>query len=297
MEPIPHAVFEAAVSVAGEALHWKDSLRQLLRSSGVSENGYERYADRSKYQIMRNIWADLDRAGDRGGQVQRRIVQELANLDTPDPHVPDVAAGRDAIANLRRLATDASLLVRPEEAERSARRAAAQQSRTLATTRGERLRDLNADFLAFHSDSDKQRRGYQFEKLLAALFRLEELDYHGAYKTDTDQVDGAVVLDSFTYLLEARWRQVVASDADLAALTHKVERRLDATRGLFISMAGFRDEAVQLYRLAKENRLILMDGQDLTWVLEGRIGFADALRAKVGAATIEGNPYLRLANL
>lgn len=62
-------------------------------------------------------------------------------------------------------------------------------------------------------------------------------------------------------------------------------------------MAGFREEAVQLYRLAKENRLILMDGQDLAWVLEGRIGFADALRAKVGAATIQGNPYLRLTTL
>ncbi len=42
MESIPLSVFEAAVQVAGSALHYKDSLKQLLRSSGVSANGAER---------------------------------------------------------------------------------------------------------------------------------------------------------------------------------------------------------------------------------------------------------------
>lgn len=297
VEPVPYSVFEAAVAVAGQSLHWKASLKQILRSCGVSENGYERYRDLSKYQIMRNIWADLDRAGPSGRKVQHRIVRELANLHAPDPKVPDAEAGTQAIAILRRLATEAQILVSPEEAARKAKRAAAADAVSQLTTRRQRIDKLRDQFLSLHREDDKQRRGYQFEKLLASLFRLEELEYQGSYKTETDQIDGAVTLDAFTYLLEARWRQSRAADAELGTLTHKVERRLDATRGLFISMAGFRDEAVQLYRRAKENRLVLVDGQDLAWILEGHIGFADALREKVRAATVEGDPYLRLVTL
>jgi hypothetical protein len=60
---------------------------------------------------------------------------------------------------------------------------------------------------------------------------------------------------------------------------------------------GFRDEATAQYRQAKENRLILVDGQDLQLILEGRFDLLDALREKVKAAATRGEPYLRLATL
>jgi hypothetical protein len=156
---------------------------------------------------------------------------------------------------------------------------------------------LNDTFRALGSETDKQRRGYAVEKLLAALFRLAELEYRGSYKTETDQIDGAVTLDAFTYLIEARWRQSPASDTDLGGLAHKVERRIDATRGLFISMAGFRQEAVDLYRRSKDNRLVLLDGADVTWILDGRIDFVEALREKVRAASVQGDPFVPLWTL
>jgi Restriction endonuclease len=110
-------------------------------------------------------------------------------------------------------------------------------------------------------------------------------------------IDGAVTLDAFTYLIEARWRQSPASDSDLGGLSHKVERRIDATRGLFISMAGFRPEAVDLYRRPKNNRLVLLDGADVTLILEGRIDFVEALREKVRAASVQGDPFVPLWTL
>lgn len=297
VEPVPYPVYEAAVAVAGEALHWKQSLERIVRASGVAQKTYDRYQHLSKYQILRNIWGDLDAVGNKGRIVQHRIVKALANLDAPDPKAPDRAAGARALAELRRLATEAQMLVSPEEAERQARRAAAADAANEISIRRERLEALRQEFLALHALGDKQRRGYAFEKLLSGMFRLSELEYRGAYKTATDQIDGAVTLDSFTYLLEARWRKERAADAELGALTHKVERRLDATRGLFVSTAGYRDEAVNLYRLAKENRLVLVDGQDLAYILEGRISLVEGLREKVRAATIEGEPLLRLATL
>lgn len=297
MEPVPYPVYEAAVAVAGEALYWKGSLERILRAAGVAQKTYDRYQHLSKYQILRNVWGDLDGVGKNGRLVQHQIVKALASLDAPDPKAPDREAGARAIAELRRLATQAHILVSPQDAERQARRAAAADAASQASIRRERLEALHTEFIALHALDDAQRRGYAFEKLLSGMFRLSELEYHGSYKTETDQIDGAVTLDSFTYLLEARWRKELAADADLGALTHKVERRLDATRGLFVSMAGYRDEAVNLYRLAKENRLVLVDGQDLTWILEGRISLVEGLREKVRAATVEGEPFLRLATL
>lgn len=296
-EPVPYSVFEAAVRVAGAALHFKRSLEQILRNSGVSENGYARHRDLSKYLIMRSIWDDLDRAGPRGRKVQHRIITALANVDRPEPSAPDQPAGRAAIADLRRLATEAKLLVSPEDEERKQRRDAAAAKIQVATSRRERLSVLNRTFVDWHTEIDRQRRGYGFERLLNDLFDLSELEHHCSYKTAVDQVDGSVTFEAFTYLVEARWRQDAAAASDLETFSSKVARRLDATRGMFISMAGFRDEAVQMYRLARDNRLILIDGQDLTWILEDRIDLADALKAKVQAAQVRGEPYLRLAEI
>lgn len=297
MEPIPLSVFEAAVQVAGSALHFKSSLKQLLRNSGVSANGAERYSHLTKYQIFRSTWDDLDRAGTRGRKVQYRLITELANLDKPDTKVPDLAAGQRAIADLRRLAQQANLLVAPEDLARAERRKAAATAVAESTSKREQLAALNDRFQTLHRQSNKQRRGYDLEKLLAALFRWAELDYHGSYKTETDQIDGAVTLDSFTYLIEARWREEVAVATDLVAFADKVEHRIDATRGLFVSMAGFRPTAVDRYRRAKENRLVLLDGGDLAWILEGRVDFTEALRAKVRAASIQGDPYVSVHSL
>lgn len=297
VEPVPFPVFEAAVRVAGEALHWKSSLKQILRNSGVSENGYARYSDLSKYQIFRHIWDDLANAGARGRKVQHNMIAALANLDGPDPKAPDPAAARKAIADLRRLAQQANLLVSPEDLAREERRRAAASKAQEVSAKRKQLAALNETFRGLHSEADKQKRGYAFEKLLAALFRLAELEYHGSYKTETDQIDGALTLDAFTYLIEARWRHSPASDSDLGGLAHKVERRIDATRGLFISMAGFRQEAVNLYRRSKDNRLVLVDGADLTWILEGRIDFVEALREKVRAASVQGDPFVPVSTL
>jgi hypothetical protein len=200
-----------------------------------------------------------------------------------------------AIEDLRRLAKRSQLLVDPEQLKQRQRKeevAAAIEARTF---RSQKLAALRKQFQALHQEANTQSRGYAFEKLLAELFRTYEFDFTGSYKTEIDQVDGALVLDGFTYLVEARWRQQSAVEADLAGLSNKASRRIHATRAIFISMAGFRPEVVAQYRLAHESRLILIDGEDLALIFEGRVELPDALRAKTHAASVDGEPHLRLA--
>lgn len=295
--PIPLPVYEAVVRVCGETLHWKSTLRRAMRRAGVSENGFARYEGLSKFVIARSILDDLERVGAKGWRVQRRLVAELASIDRPEAQAPDQQAGREALEDLRRVAVQEDVLLNPEEVERQRRRAEAANRALEVSSKLASRQDLYSQFLALHKETNKQARGFAFERLLSKLFRLYELEYTGSYKTETDQIDGSLVLASFTYLLEARWRADPAADADLGGFTHKVERRLDATRGIFLSMAGFRTEAVQLYRLAKDNKLILVDGQDLTYMLEGRLDLTEGLLEKVRAAAVRGEPYLRLVDL
>lgn len=296
MTSIPLDVFEAAVRVAGEALFWKSSLRHIFRASGVSENAATRYEQLSKYQAMRTAWDDLDRVGSRGRVVQKNIIQALANLEKPDPKV-DQQVGMRAIEELRRLAKRSQLLVDPEELKRQQRVDAVSAAADSRASRTERLAELKRQFQDLHRESNTQTRGYAFEKLLADLFRTYEFDFTGSYKTEIDQVDGALVLDGFTYLIEARWRLQPAVEVDLAGLSNKASRRIHATRAIFISMAGFRSEVVAQYRLAHDSRLILIDGEDLALIFEGRVELPDALRAKTHAASVDGEPHLRLATI
>lgn len=298
--PLPVVLFETVVKVCGTSLYWRKSVLRVFRSAGIKQTTIDTYetSGKSKFEVARWALDDLNRSGRRGWIVQRRVVSELANLGHPEDKVPDLAAGQRALDALRKAAQESHLLIDPHELERRRRRAAHARASAERSRRELELQQLHETFEVLRSPAqNKQARGYALERLLAGLFRLEELDYTGSFKTETDQVDGSVVVDAFTYLLEARWRDEVAADAELSTFLNKVERRLDATRGLFISMAGFRPAAVNLYRLSKENKLILMSGEDLSMVLGGRISFADALREKIRAASTRGEPYLQLATL
>lgn len=296
MSAIHHSVFEAAVRVAGEALYWKRSLKRILRTSGVSQKVVTQYEHLTKYQILREVWDRLDGVGDKGVKVQKRIVAQLANLDSPEPQA-DQRSGQAALEDLRRVSRAYGLLVDPHEQARKHEREKRKQEAEERGERERRLKELLDRFLKLHQEQNVQRRGYEFERLLADLFRLYELDFKGSYRTEIDQVDGALSFDSFTYLLEARWRQQPAVEADLVQLSGKVERRIEATRGIFISMAGFRPEVVDLYRLSRGQRLIFVDGQDLALILEDWVELPEALRVKVSAASVDGEPLLQLRSL
>jgi hypothetical protein len=75
----------------------------------------------------------------------------------------------------------------------------------------------------------------------------------------------------------------------------KVRSRIESTRGLFLSVAGFRSEV--LAEAAALLNLVLMDGQDLTLVLEGRISLREALRLKLDRAAQQESSSIRSVNM
>ena len=70
---MPYAVQAALVEAAGKLFWYWAAYEHFLRTAGVSESAVERLTrDRpGKYEVMRHLLRDLDKAGHRGQQVQR----------------------------------------------------------------------------------------------------------------------------------------------------------------------------------------------------------------------------------
>jgi hypothetical protein len=91
---------------------------------------------------------------------------------------------------------------------------------------------------------DPQARGYSLEDLLAELCEANEIQYRRPFKTQTEQMDGHFKFKGFDYLVEARWRREQPDLQDLGGFKTKVDKMISSTRGLFLSVVGFRPEVV-----------------------------------------------------
>jgi hypothetical protein len=144
------------------------------------------------------------------------------------------------------------------------------------------------------NDDERQGRGYKLERLLADLFRAHDMEYRPSYKIDGEQIDGTFHFRGFTYLVEARWRTSPPTAGDLLDFKAKVDGKIDSTRGVFISMAGYDENVLDhVVRTARgsRNNVILFDGRDVTLLFEGAIGLEDGLTAKIDAAEQEGRMW------
>lgn len=108
-------VQSAAVRACRDALHWRDGLRALFTSAGVPASLYDRYdiPGNSKAKIAWAVFSTLQDCGESGYALQRKVVEELCRMTKPSPDAQDQRAGKEALAELKREATAAKVLVDP----------------------------------------------------------------------------------------------------------------------------------------------------------------------------------------
>ena len=291
---VPYALQEAAVQACGTVFWYKRPLKALLVRAGVPPALVEKYADASKFIMVREILAELDARGESGVRVQHQLVRELAAMRTvADPDNKE--AGLKALAELREVARQFGL-IEDEQAKRGdgeTRRRAAEEKQHAIAARAKGLAELHARYTELALDPDAHQRGYDLQDLLEALFKLHDIPYQPPYRKGTvEETDGFFTFRSFDYLLEARWRKNQPPIADLRAFSGKVKAKIESTRGLFLSIPGFRDEVVT--EAATLSNLILMDGQELAHILEGRISLIEGLQIKLDKAAQQGVLYYSL---
>ncbi len=294
--PIPFEIREAIVGVCGRAFHYKDAFRHFMLSCRVPAGLYDRFSEESKYKIARHLLSELDSKGSEGYQIQRRILTELCKFrKLPDENAPDRDAGLSALRALKQLALDRKLVVRKAQAVAEAKAAEARRREEGIAARAKKMRELHEQLSSLAtSAASPQSRGYSLEDILAELFGANEIAYRRSYRTSTEQIDGSFHFRGFDYLVEARWRRDPPSEADLAVLKTKVDKKITSTRGLFVSVAGFRSQTVGEFTRGVSANMILMDGQDLSLILEGQVSLVDALAMKIERAAQEGLIYVSL---
>lgn len=143
-------------------------------------------------------------------------------------------------------------------------------------------------------DSDgaaKRRRGFAFERLLINLFMLDELEPRAGYRPAGEQIDGSIYLDGRIYLLEAKWHADPLPASTLYQFKGKVDGKLAGTIGIFISMSGYAEDAVDALILGKGLNVILVDRRDMDAAILRGIGFKKVLKLKLRKASEEGAVY------
>ncbi|MFB3894883.1 MAG: hypothetical protein ACE14V_01120 [bacterium] len=159
------------------------------------------------------------------------------------------------------------------------------------------LSNLKAELIALTTIAP-HIRGIAFEKFLNSLFIAFKLNPRLAFKLGTrEQIDGSFELDHELYLVEAKWENSPTGQGDLVQFKEQVESKAQWSRGLFVSHAGFTENGLDAFSRGRATNLIGMSGQDLYFILDGKMSLAEALRYKVRIAGETGRFYVPVQEL
>lgn len=160
----------------------------------------------------------------------------------------------------------------------------------------EKLEGLKNVFFKVATNTNAQQRGFDLEKLLNELFHLYDLLPKASFKIIGEQIDGSFTFDNHDFILEAKWQKAPINAGDLYKFGGKISGKLKNTLGLFISLDGFSSECTETGSPVTKS-MILMDGQDLMMVLDGRIRLNEMLFIKRRHASDTGEIYHRISGI
>lgn len=285
---LPSSVKEALVTVCGKSFWLKEPLCNIFREAGVPEDVISEYYDEPKFKFARHVIAKLETMDEEGWLMQQKILTKICNLrNLIEDEVPNRNAGIDALRNLKTLALKENMIVKVEKDKKNIKLQEHNDAIKKKSARESKIKELLDKFNDLIKYDNHQSRGYSLENLLYELFTVNEIEYHPPYKTETEQIDGYFHFQGFDYIVEARWRKEQPHSQEIGGFKSKVDKKFQSTRGLFVSIMGFRTEVVNDY--SKEgSKILFMDGRDLVYILEERYLLQDALKLKIEKAVKEG---------
>lgn len=158
------------------------------------------------------------------------------------------------------------------------------------------LDSLKSTMLGFNKLSP-QERGFAFEKLLTGLCAIFGLSPRASFRLVGEQIDGSFQIGSDTYLVEAKWLDQQIGLADLLIFREKVESKSSWSRGLFVSHSGFTREGQEAFSRGRSTNLIGMDGQDIYFILDGKMSLTEAINRKARRAAETGKFFVSVYEL
>lgn len=135
-----------------------------------------------------------------------------------------------------------------------------------------------------------QARGYALEKLLNEFLEFEGLHPRGSFKIVGEQIDGSFTWSGHTSLVEAKWTSAVIDGSGFGAFDWKIGGKTANTRGLFIAVNGYSEQAIAALNGKGALRFVCIDGAHLMRSFD--IGLAILLNIVWRHADETGEAYL-----
>ena len=293
---LPYEIRTQIIQCIGTCFHYKDNVEAFFISCGVDKRLASKHRDSYKYVWARKLLDELDETPD-GYLLQRKILTELCKFrKLPDLKAENPDAGLSALRKLKELAVENKIEFEEMKQDTKNRKEIAKEKVKIIEERSQRLKDLKKIFYEGISKEDRASAGYSLEDILEQLFPLFDLDYRKSYRTDTQQIDGYFNLEGFDYLIEAKWRADQPNESEIGGFERKVKTKLESTRGLFVSINGFRDEVIKQFD-GKGSNILFMTGEDLIHLLEGRIDLREVLKIKIAKAAQEGKVFIPVSSM
>jgi len=161
-----------------------------------------------------------------------------------------------------------------------------------------KLQSFRDEFDEIFKIQNPQERGNRFESLMNKIFDYYCEESKGPFKRMGEQIDGLFCFDKHWWYVEVRWREQKANAGDISQLRDRAKNAFGGdTKALFISFNGFTSECLESLKGYTDERVILMDGVDLRYVLDCQIAF-DVLLAEKQADIIQNKrPFIGVLDI
>jgi len=264
-----------------EFFHSVDCPPQLIASADT---------EMSRHSIVVDAFSRLSARPDRGYPIFQIMIDRLANWSYFDPYYFDKLGKLDRTEAEGRIARLKQAVDR-RNAAATTRRAASNHAQGNQTKTSD-LRALHQAFAKlFGTGMTPQARGKLFETFLRELFSRQSIKMGEHLRLTGEEIDGTFKFEGENYIVEAKWQEASVSTGQLYHFAHKVDGKMHG-RGLFISVNGFSHEGIKAIVRGKQIQTMLMDGEDLSHVLEERVTLEALLDYKIRAAQTRGEVYV-----
>lgn len=288
MNVLPFNVIEKMIQCFGKCFYYKDIMESFLISAGTPPLQARKYKDEYKFVWAKKLLNELSESNE-GIVIQHKILRSFFDLrDLPDKSLAgkERNEGLGELRGLKEIIIELNLVDKQRKDEGDLRKRLLEEKSKIIAQRSDRLCELKNVFNKRLTSSNRQEAGYDLEDILMRLFSLSEIEYKKSYKTSTQQIDGSFSFEGFDYLVEAKWRKDQPNEGEIGSFQRKVDTKLKSTRGIFVSVSGFRNEVIEAFN--NNTNILLMDGIDLTHLLEGRIELKELLSMKIKYAAQYG---------
>jgi restriction system protein len=255
-----------------------------------------------KAEIVQSVLVGLNEAQSNDAlRLRREVIRRVVEIeDFSTAWEGDRIKAEALVGRIRRMVEVKDSFVKmnlERERERQERTEAYRKRIDAERRKREEREDIKKRLYALFSETDHGKRGKALELVLAELFRNYDILVKEPFtrtapdgKGITEQIDGAVQIDSHLYLVEVKWWQTPIGPPDVAQHIVKVKSRAGAG-GIFISASPYTAAAVSELRDALHQRVhIACQLDQIVLALVRDADLLEYFRRAIHAAITDRNP-------